>query len=162
MNIIGEPTDYKFSVYNMEVIKVLDFKKYFLSEHQIFLDNINYETLKLERAQGEVKLGCKDTIVAQLIDSVGVKFTFNRTMSFDEGGMFFLSVTYGAMLRFNPATYGEVMWKNMDLAGEFKMGCPHILTNLMSRTSLMIAQITSASGQNPIITPGGVAIQSGR
>lgn len=136
---------------------MLDFNRYFLHEHQIFLDNINYETLKLEKMSREVKLNCKDTIVAQLIDGKGVKFTFNRTMSFDPDGMFFLSVTFGVMMRFNLAYYEEIMWKNMDLAGEFKKNCPHILTNLMSRTSLMIAQITSAAGQNPIVTPGGVA-----
>lgn len=138
---------------------MLDFKRYFLPDHQIFLDNVNYETLRLERAPGEVRLNCKDTIVAQLIETRGVKVTFNRTMSFDSDGMFFLSVTFGVMLHFNPAYYSEIMWKNMDLAGEFKMNCPNILTNLMSRTSLLIAQITSAAGTNPIITPGGVSLQ---
>lgn len=136
---------------------MLDFNRYFLHEHQIFLDNINYETLKLEKMSREVKLNCKDTIVAQLVEGKGVKFTFNRTMSFDPDGMFFLSVTFGVMMRFNLAYYEEIMWKNMDLAGEFKKNCPHIMTGLMSRTSLMIAQITSAAGQNPIITPGGIA-----
>lgn len=136
---------------------MIDFGRYFLHEHQIFLDNINYEVLKLEKANGEMKLNCKDTIVAQLIDKRGVKITFNRTMTFEPEGMFFLSVTFGAMLKFNPVYYDEIMWKNIDLAGEFKQNCPHILTNLMSRTSLMISEITSASGQVPIVTPGGVA-----
>ena len=135
---------------------MIDFNRYFLHEHQIFLDNVNYEVIKLEKARPEVKLNCKDTIVAQLMDKVGVKVTFNRTLSFDPEGMFFLSVTFGVMMRFNPVYYDEIMWKNIDIAGEFRKGCPHILTNLMSRTSMLIAQITSASGQTPIITPGGV------
>lgn len=113
--------------------------------------------MKLEKAQQDVKLNCKDTIVAQLIDKVGVKVTFNRTMSFEPEGMFFLSVTFGVMMRFNKVYCDEIMWKNIDIAGEFKKNCPHILTNLMSRTSLLIAEITSASGQTPIVTPGGVA-----
>ncbi len=134
---------------------MLDFGRYFLHEHQIFLDNISYETLKLEKPGRDLKLSCKDTLIAQLMEKSGVKFTFNRTMSFDPDGLFFLSVTFGVVMRFNPVYYNEIAWKNMDLAGEFKQSCPHILTNLMSRTSLMIAQITSAAGQNPIITPGG-------
>ena len=105
---------------------------------------------------GEMKLNCKDTIVAQLVDTKGVKFTFNRTLSFEPDGMFFLSVTFGVFLKFNPVYYNEIMWKNMDLAGEFKASCPQILTNLMSRTSLLISEITSAAGQNPIVTPGAV------
>lgn len=138
---------------------MIDFNRYFLHEQQIFLDNINYEVMKLEKTPQDVKLNCKDTIVAQLIDKKGVKVTFNRTLSFDPEGMFFLSVTFGVMLHFNPVYYDEIMWKNIDIAGEFKMNCPHILTNLMSRTSLLISEITSAAGQNPIVTPGGVVAQ---
>lgn len=139
---------------------MLDFNRYFLPEHQIFLDNINYETLKLETAGREMKLNCKDTIVAQYIENVGAKVTFNRTLNFEPEGMFFLSVTFGALLHFNTSTYKEIMWKNIDLAGEFKMNCPQVLTNLMGRTSLLISEITSASGQSPIVTPGAPVIRN--
>ena len=140
---------------------MIDFNRYFLHEHQIFLDNVNYELVKLEKARGDIKLNCKDTIVAQLIEDVGVKVTFNRTLSFDPEGMFFLSVTFGVMMHFNKVYYDEIMWKNIDIAGEFKAGCPSILTNLMSRTSLLISEITSASGQAPIVTPGAIAPSKG-
>ncbi len=140
---------------------MIDFNRYFLHEHQIFLDNVNYELIKLDKARGDIKLNCKDTIVAQLIEDVGVKVTFNRTLSFDPEGMFFLSVTFGVMMHFNKVYYDEIMWKNIDIAGEFKAGCPSILTNLMSRTSLLISEITSASGQAPIVTPGAIAPSKG-
>ncbi len=141
---------------------MIDFGRYFLHEQQIFLDNVNYEMQTLEKASGEVKLNVKDTIVAQLMDKKGVKVTFNRTLSFDTEGMFFLSVTFGVFMRFNPVYYDEIMWKNIDIAGEFKLGCQPILTNLMSRTSMMISQITSAAGQVPIITPGGMQQAKGQ
>ena len=140
---------------------MIDFSRYFLHEHQIFLDNVSYEVIKLEKVKADVKLNCKDTIVAQLIEKVGVKVTFNRTVSFDPEGMFFLSVTFGVMMRFNPVYYDEIMWKNIDIAGEFKRGCPQLMTNLMSRTSLLISEITSASGQSPIVTPGALVIPKG-
>ena len=41
-----------------EVI-MIDFGRYFLHEHQIFLDNINYEVLKLEKAGPVIR--CHDT-----------------------------------------------------------------------------------------------------
>ena len=69
---------------------MLDFNRYFLHEQQIYLDNINYEMQRLEKMTKEVKLNCKDTIVAQLMEGKGVKFTFNRTLSFEPEGMFFL------------------------------------------------------------------------
>lgn len=140
---------------------MIDFNRYFLHDNQIFLDNLNYEMIKLEKAQGDVRLNCKDTIVAQLAEKVGVKVTFNRTLTFDPEGMFNLSVTFGVMMRFNPVYVSEIDWKNVDLAGEFKKSCPALLTNLMSRTSLLVSEITSAAGQMPIVTPGGVAPVAG-
>ncbi|MBE6587456.1 MAG: hypothetical protein E7647_03465 [Ruminococcaceae bacterium] len=129
-----------------------NFERYFLHEKKILLDNISYETVKVEGRPAEMKLGVKDTIVAQLMKN-GVKINFNRALNFEPEGIFSLSVTYSMMLIFDPTTKDEVNWKGMDIATEFKNGCPHLLTALMSRTSLMISQITSAGGQNPIVTP---------
>ncbi len=130
-----------------------NFERYFLHERKIVLDNISYETVKMEGKPGTtMSLGCKDTIVAQLMES-GVKINFNRAMNFTPEGIFSLSVTYSMMLFFDPTTKNEIDWKSLDIAGEFKKSCPHLLSAMMSRTSLMIAQITAASGQNPLITP---------
>lgn len=133
-----------------------NFERYFLHEKKIILENISYETVKVEGRPTNMKLGVKDTIVAQLMDS-GVKINFNRAMNFDPEGVFSLSVTYGMMMIFDPTTKNEVDWKSMDIAGEFKRSCPQLLSALMSRTSLMVAQITSSAGQNPIITPAAPA-----
>ena len=130
-----------------------NFERYFLHERKIVLDNISYETVKMEGKPGTtMSLGCKDTIVAQLMES-GVKINFNRAMNFTPEGIFSLSVTYSMMLFFDPTTKNEIDWKSLDIAGEFKKSCPHLLSAMMSRTSLMIAQVTAASGQNPLITP---------
>jgi len=129
-----------------------NFIQYFLRERKVILENISYETEKPKLLQGELKLGCKDTIVAQLMAN-GVKINFNRALNFSPEGPFALSVTFSTIMLFDPARKDEVDWKQVDIAGEFRKGCPHILTELMSRTSLMIAQITAASGQNPLMTP---------
>lgn len=133
-----------------------NFDKYFLPDRKILLENISFETLKLDGKPKTMKLGCKDTIVAQLLDK-GVKINFNRAINFDPEGIFSLSVTFSTIMIFNPATKDEVEWKGMDIAGEFKRGCPHTLSALMARTSLMIGEITSAAGQNPLITPAAPA-----
>ena len=129
-----------------------NFDKYFLPEKKIFLENISYETVRMDAVPGSMKLECKDTIVAQLMENA-VKINFNRAVNFEPEGIFSLSVTFSTVLVFDPGKKGEVDWKNTDIAGEFKKGCPQILSALMSRTSLMIAQITAAQGQNPLITP---------
>ena len=136
-----------------------NFERYFLHERKIVLDNISYETIKVEGKPTAMSLGCKDTIVAQLMES-GVKINFNRAMNFTPEGIFSLSVTYSMMLFFDPTTKNEVDWKSLDIAGEFKKSCPQLLSAMMSRTSLMIAQITAASGQNPLITPAAPVKQA--
>lgn len=129
-----------------------NFERYFLHEKKVLLENISYETVKVEGRPRQMKLGVKDTIVAQLMQNA-VKINFNRAMNFDPEGVFSLSVTYSMLLVFDPSTKDEVDWKSVDIAGEFKRSCPQLLSTLMSRTSLMIAQITSAAGQDPIVTP---------
>jgi len=129
-----------------------NFERYFLHDKKIFLENISYETVKIESRPDNLKLGVKDTIVAQLMEH-GIKINFNRALNFDPEGIFSLSVTFAMMLIFDPSTKNEVDWKSLDIAGEFKRSCPHLLTALMSRTSLMVSQITACTGQNPIVTP---------
>lgn len=131
---------------------MLDFNRYFLPDRKIFLDNVQYETLQLPDPGGGRKLNCKDTILAQRSDK-WVKINFNRTLTFTPEGVFRLSVTFGALLPFNLRTKDEIDWKEVDLAGAFREHCNPLLTTLMSRTSLLIAQITSSAGQTPLVTP---------
>lgn len=129
-----------------------NFERYFLHEKKVFLENISYETVKAEGRPEKVEMGVKDTIVAQLMGG-GIKINFNRALNFRPEAMFSLSVTYSMLMIFDPSTKDEVDWKSTDIAGEFRRNCPHLLSTLMARTSLMIAQITSSAGQPPLITP---------
>ncbi len=129
-----------------------NFDRYFLPHRKIVLENISFETVKLEGYPQQMKMGCKDTIVAQLLDK-GIKINFNRAINFDPEGIFSLSVTFSTLMLFDPSKKDEVEWKGMDIAGEFRKGCPHTLSALMAKTSLLIGEITEAAGQTPIITP---------
>lgn len=134
---------------------MLDFSRYFLPNAQIFLENINYELLK--PTNGRVKMNCKDTIIARVMEPVGIKVTFNRALTFEPEGLFYLSVSFSSILAFRRDTKDEIDWKSIDLAGEFRENGGIWLHNLSSRAALLIAEITSASGQTPIITMSGTA-----
>lgn len=127
-----------------------DFNRYFLAERRIVLENVSYETHAVQPS-GTLKLGAKDTIVAQLVGQAGVKVTYNRLMQFDPEGPFTISVSFAVMLVFNPGTRDELDWKTVDVATEFRKACPAIVAAMMSRASLMVAQLTSAAGGIPII-----------
>ena len=127
-----------------------DFNRYFLAERRIVLENVSYEVHPVQPS-GQMKLNGKDTIIAQVAGQAGVKVTYNRTLQFEPEGPFSLSVSFAVMLVFNPGTRDEVDWKTIDVANEFRKACPALVTTMMSRATLLVAEITSASGGAPII-----------
>jgi len=131
--------------------KDFDFNRYFLADRRISLENISYETTKPAPSAAGYKLTGKDTVIAQILGNTGVKVTYNRTLRFEPEGPFTLSVSYAVMLVFNPGTRDEVDWKTTDVAALFRQHCAPLCANISSRISLMIGQITSASGQPPMI-----------
>lgn len=129
-----------------------NFNEYFLRERKVFLENISYETVKTEQSVTPTrKLGCRDTVVAQLLLPTGVKFIFNRRLNFEPEALFTLSVSFGVFMRFDPARRDEIDWKAVNLVSEFTRHCPALLSDMTARTTLLVAQITSAAGATPII-----------
>ena len=129
-----------------------NFNEYFLRERRVFLENINYETVKTEQGTSQRRLGCRDTVVAQLIGGKGVKIIFNRRLNFEPEAIFTLSVSFGVFLRFDPTRMGEVNWQEVNIVKEFTRSCPAVMGELNARTTALVAQITSASGGIPIVT----------
>lgn len=129
-----------------------NFNEYFLRERKVFLENISYETVKTESSASPTRrLGCRDTVVAQLLLPTGVKFIFNRRLNFDPEALFTLSVSFGVFFKFDPAKRDEVDWKKVNLVGEFTRHCPALLSDMTARTTLLVAQITSSAGATPIV-----------
>ena len=129
-----------------------NFNSYFLPERKIFLENISYEALRENGAREKGKrLGCKDSIVAQLRYPVGVRIIFNRRLAFEPEELFELSVSFGADLKFDPEKRDLVDWKSVNVAHEFQVGCPTLFAALNARCTLLIAQITSSAGASPVI-----------
>ncbi len=131
----------------------MEFLKYFGPATKPVLDNIRYETCKMDvNGLTQMKMNCRDTVLAQLLPG-GVKINFNREVKFDPEGPFDLSVTFTTVLPFNTEFSHEIDWKSVDIAGEFRRSRHPMLSVMMGRASLLIGEITSASGNNPLITP---------
>lgn len=141
----------------------MDFYNYFLASNKINLENISYETINSNNPQNgeQVKLNCKDTIVANIMGGKGVKINFNRKVDFEPERLFVVSVTFSVFLPFKEGAEDAYEWKTVDVAGEFRRAGGPVLGSLMSRASLMIGQITAASGQNPLITHPSPAMNGG-
>lgn len=71
--------------------------------------------------------------------------------------IFELTITFGVVLKIKEEKMNEYDWNSIPLAEEFQTNGNFVLDNIMSRISLLVAEITSSFGQNPIIVPPMIA-----
>lgn len=131
--------------------------EYFRPEQEIFLDTVSYKRIENsgESFRQEFALLCQDNVKV-LAGEDGVRVVVTRTLVFDPEEIFNLSVSFGMDLKFNERK-AEHDWENIDLAEEFRENGDFVTVQLMSRISLLIGQITSSFGQQPLVLPNVLA-----
>ena len=102
-------------------------------------------------------MNCADNINVEIKSNSGVKIIVTRSLYFAPEEIFRLSVAFGADLKFEPQKVNEYNWNEINLADEFRDNGAFVTDNLMSRISLLIAQITSSFGQQPLLLAPVVA-----
>lgn len=132
---------------------------YFVPEQEFYLDKVSYNRIDKTESIGEYSLNCTDNIEAEADEDI-VKLTVSRLLKFDPEEIFELSVSFGAILKFNGEKKDDYDWTKINLAEEFRENGQFVLGNLVNRISLLIAEITSSFGQSPIILPPGIAPKS--
>lgn len=130
---------------------------YFEEQQEFYLDKISYNRIEIGVQASKHMLNCIDRIEANVNEDI-VKLTVSRTIKFDPEEIFKLTVIYGAILKFKKEKKEDYIWREIDLAKEFKENGGFVLENLISRASLLIAEITSSFGQPPVILPPVVVI----
>lgn len=130
---------------------MFDFDRYFLKECQIFLSHIDYDVLTLGNGGG--KINVTDNIQAYPKDDSHVKIEISRSLSFPNNELFAVTVIFGVLLTKNPLSKDEVDWSTIDVCEEFKRSKVPLINGIASRISMLLAQITSSFGQNPVVTP---------
>lgn len=139
---------------------VKNLSEYFLQEQEFYLHKITYDRIDSIISEKEICLNCTDNINAEINEKNEVRIIVTRSLTFEPEKMFRLSVAFGADLRFDPRKINEYNWREMDLADEFRENGDFVTSNLMSRITLLIAQITSSFGQPPLVlTPSVTQIK---
>lgn len=133
---------------------------YFLPEKDIYLENISYEKIGIFSDNKEYSLSCADSIKVNVNNRESVSVTVVRKLEFEPKDIFSLTVSYGALLKFDPEKVDEYNWHEINLADEFRENGDFITANLMSRITLQIAQITSSFGEMPLILPPNIVKKS--
>lgn len=132
---------------------MLNFDKYFVSDQEISLQRIEYKVVDDQCTSESVSLSCEDNLTFEAVTEEKVSLILTRHLSFNPTCFFDLIISYKFSLLFKEELKKEINWNDIDFEKEIKDNKGACLGNLMSRISLQVAQITSSSGQMPIITP---------
>lgn len=135
---------------------IKNLSEYFLQEQKFYLHKITYDRIDSAILEKEFFINCTDNINAEINENNEIRIIVTRSLTFDPEKMFRLSVAFGADLQFDPQKKNEYNWREMDLADEFRENGDFVTGNLMSRITLLIAQITSSFGQPPLVLPPSV------
>lgn len=136
---------------------IRNLSEYFKPELEIFLDTVSYKRIENlnNKCEQELSLLCQDNLKVVLGEEC-VRIIVTRTLMFEPEELFTLNVSFGADLKFNERK-AEHEWAKINLAEEFGENGDFVTDQLMSRISLLIGQITSSFGQQPLILPSVLA-----
>ena len=112
------------------------------------LENITYNRIPKTAESFEITL-C-DTMKVTPIDN-DLHILITRALSINPSSLFELSVTFGLLLHFKQGQ--TVQHTDNEWHEIFTKEDNPYFANIMSRISLVISQITSSYGQQPLVTP---------
>ncbi len=135
---------------------ISNFAECFVPEQEFYLDKISYNRIEKNEATQEYSLNCIDNLEVTVVED-NVYLTVRRSVRFEPQEIFELTISFGVVLKIKEEKQVEYDWNSINLADEFQMNGNFVLDNIMSRISLLVAEITSSFGQNPIIVPPMIA-----
>lgn len=137
---------------------------YFLPKQQFYLHSVSFERIEKSPSDTEtvqsITLTCNDNLSVNLDTNTDiVNLLITRSVSFSPDLFFHASVTYGAILKLNEKKT-EINWNAIDLAKELLQNGQFVTNNLLARITLLLGEITSSSGQTPLILPPQIVIET--
>ena len=127
--------------------------QYFLPEQEYYLNEIAYEKIDNMCFSNSNTIMCEDNINVKIEPHDIVKVIVTRKIYFEPEDLFNIKVSFGSDLKFNTELKKKYNWQDIDLADEFRKNGDFVISHLVNRICLMIAQITSSYGNPPLILP---------
>lgn len=122
---------------------MLNPKEVFENQYQIWLHSVDFKILENDKAQ--IKMSCYDKNKVTVNNDI-IDMELTRKVKSD---VFVLSVTMGAKLKFRSDCENRPL---VDEIADEIITTP-IVSNLLARIAMLIGQITSVHGREPLITP---------
>lgn len=134
---------------------MINFQEVFEANYQYCLKEIDYRTVESD-PKDNIEIKIKDDIPFTCsLDDNKFKFDVRRSVLMVPTAVYQLTVSFGVTLTIleDAPDLSSIDWSN-----EFKTNpvFENIIQGMMSRISVLISQITGASGKTPLVTPPGL------
>ena len=128
---------------------MVKFEELFEDEYQFRLKSAEYRSVEATPRSDDFRLKIIDNINTQREDAL-LKVEFCRAVCFEPEVLFSVDVVFEIILTFKSPKedYDKIDWKKELVETETKC-----FSNVISRSSNLIASITSSCGMQPVITP---------
>lgn len=124
---------------------------YFNPSYRFFLQNVQYERIEAEKEKATMQLN--DQLEIQDLEDHAI-LRYTRKAFFEPQQLFNIIITFAAELEYSEEYRIKTVENRSQEALEvIKELGEQITSNLSSRASMVLAQLTSSSGQMPVITP---------
>lgn len=136
---------------------IKNLNEYFSNDYEFYLDNVEYIHKKKTHTTSEYVLNCLDRLETNEISDEQLEVKVTRSLAFAPDDLYSLNVTFVAVLSYNMDKKKELEELSSDLSNELINNGQFFLSNIMSRISLLISDITASYGQPPVISPPVIA-----
>ena len=131
---------------------MINLKDYFSDSYEFMLSSANYQVKSAPIDPTNQKLMILDNIEVFRRSNHTIKVDFTRSVNFQPEQLFELSVKFSIFLSPKNTSIDLNQLSDSAIIESLTTGSSVITNNIMSRISLLIAQITSSFGQMPLST----------
>ena len=136
---------------------IKNINEYFSNDYEFYLDKVEYIHKKKTHTTSEYVLNCLDKLETNEISDEQLEVKVTRSLAFSPDHLYNLNVTFVAVLSYNMDKKKELEELSSDLSKDLISNGQFFLSNIMSRISLLISDITASYGQPPVISPPVIA-----
>ena len=127
---------------------MFNYNDYFYDEYQYALKKVRYDFIDTNYDTEQRELNISDSISTESIENK-LKISFVRNVYFEPEQIYKISVEFTAILTFKDGKDSETLnWNEL-----FSENENPYFSNIISRASNVIANLTSSYGMDPLITP---------
>ena len=131
---------------------------YFEDGGERALLSIDYSSIEDAIDDESFGLKIEDKISEMNTSDESLSFVLERRLEFDPQILFFLSVKIRIRLNVKEEYIGNVPWDDIDIIDELAEESADLISEPMSRVSLLIANITASLSSMPIVSPVGLIV----